>query len=326
VAFDTLELDQLKGKPFRVVHSPGLSVVVIAADMVGAGRGLPREWMARARAELRPEDLCALAPLGDRPGEASPAVFTMNMTDGLHEVSDELERIATLPVDELLDSLVFACGSTLPQRWHGPVRQPRRWLVSYARALGRLWEGIRSPWAAAAALLDRETERIETAAAHEAFAELFSTLHHRASLVDGVWRVPMEQPMQLHVSDAGLSLTPMLAGPGATRTTVHDDGRLSHIAYPLPGIDRLLAGDFLPPAAALDALLGAPRANVLRLLDRPHLAGQLARSLFMRPSGMTHHLKALEAAGLILRERVGREVVVHRTSRGGALLALYETG
>jgi DNA-binding MarR family transcriptional regulator len=43
------------------------------------------------------------------------------------------------------------------------------------------------------------------------------------------------------------------------------------------------------------------------------------------PSGITHHLGALEGAGLIARERLGRRVLVHRTTRGTRLLALYES-
>jgi DNA-binding MarR family transcriptional regulator len=39
---------------------------------------------------------------------------------------------------------------------------------------------------------------------------------------------------------------------------------------------------------------------------------------------VTHHLTALERAGLILREPDGRRVLAHRTARGTTLLALYE--
>jgi DNA-binding MarR family transcriptional regulator len=41
------------------------------------------------------------------------------------------------------------------------------------------------------------------------------------------------------------------------------------------------------------------------------------------PSAATHHVTALEAAGLVTRERSGRHVLVRRTARGDALLELY---
>ena len=53
-------------------------------------------------------------------------------------------------------------------------------------------------------------------------------------------------------------------------------------------------------------------------------AGQIALALDLSPSTVTHQLAALERAGLILREPHGRHVLAHRTTRGTALLGLYE--
>jgi DNA-binding MarR family transcriptional regulator len=52
--------------------------------------------------------------------------------------------------------------------------------------------------------------------------------------------------------------------------------------------------------------------------------GILAKALIAVPSAATHHVGALEAAGLVSRERAGRRVIVHRTARGTRLLALYD--
>jgi DNA-binding transcriptional ArsR family regulator len=75
--------------------------------------------------------------------------------------------------------------------------------------------------------------------------------------------------------------------------------------------------------SALVALLGRPRARILALLDDPRPAGWLAEALTATPGAATYHLNALESAGLVVRERSGRTVMVHRTSRGSALLRLY---
>jgi DNA-binding MarR family transcriptional regulator len=42
------------------------------------------------------------------------------------------------------------------------------------------------------------------------------------------------------------------------------------------------------------------------------------------PSAATHHVNALEAAGLVVRDRHGRNVLVRHSARGRALLDLYE--
>jgi predicted ArsR family transcriptional regulator len=48
-----------------------------------------------------------------------------------------------------------------------------------------------------------------------------------------------------------------------------------------------------------------------------------AETLDLVPGGVRHHLRALEAAGLIRRTRVGRHVEVELTARGRALQMLF---
>jgi DNA-binding transcriptional ArsR family regulator len=74
---------------------------------------------------------------------------------------------------------------------------------------------------------------------------------------------------------------------------------------------------------SLQALLGPQRAAALLLLDAPTTAGRLAKALHTVPAGATHHLRGLEAAGLVTRERRGQYVIVARTARGTALLDLF---
>jgi DNA-binding transcriptional ArsR family regulator len=240
------------------------------------------------------------------------------------EVAEELERIATLPADALLEDIAFACGDSPAPPWDMVARRPRRWLVLYARALGRIWKGINEPWAAARGLVEREIERVETAAARQALPELSANFHHRAEVRDGHWCMAHDETLELRLPEHGLVITPLLSGPGSARANVHDDGTLSAIHYPLPGAMRIASGDVLPPAAGLNALLGTQRAMILRLLDRPRMAGAIAEAMVATPAAASHHLRALEAAGLVIRERDGRRVIVHRSSRGSALLGLYD--
>jgi DNA-binding MarR family transcriptional regulator len=52
--------------------------------------------------------------------------------------------------------------------------------------------------------------------------------------------------------------------------------------------------------------------------------GELAGLIASLPSAVTHHVSTLAAAGLVARMRRGRRVLVDRSARGTALLALYE--
>lgn len=92
----------------------------------------------------------------------------------------------------------------------------------------------------------------------------------------------------------------------------------------LDDIDRRSVPVAVPPAEhSLEALLGTPRATLLRVLERPASAGAIAEALHATPSVASHHIATLERAGLARRERRGRHVLVWRTRRGAALLDLY---
>ncbi|WP_220040129.1 ArsR/SmtB family transcription factor [Nonomuraea aridisoli] len=78
------------------------------------------------------------------------------------------------------------------------------------------------------------------------------------------------------------------------------------------------------PAAApsaLTALLGAPRARLLRLLDEPLPTVELARRVRVTPSAVSQHLRVLYAAGLVTRARDGRQVLYRRSPLGDELAA-----
>jgi DNA-binding transcriptional ArsR family regulator len=193
-------------------------------------------------------------------------------------------------------------------------------------AMRRAWSALAPLWAEAAPLLDREVERVGTALARGAFAPLLDGLHPRGHVKDDDWVV---DGASRRIA-ANLYLAPMVTTPsecflGTAEGATDDGGPIAYLAYPAPGARRLLDQRSLPSTRAtpLVALLGAPRAAILQRLDSPTPPGRLARALLLSPSAITHHLTALERAGLITRERNGRHVLVHRTARGTTLLHLY---
>lgn len=247
-------------------------------------------------------------------------------TIGEHDAvraADIFEWIATLPTETLIEDIVDVRAASPDPRWEAVARHPRRWLVRYARAVSRVWRGTREIWAAAGGLLEREAERVETAVARGALAELMAGIDHRARVGDGTWWLPGAAPLAVRPAERGVVLTPVLGGPGTARAH-HGDGFLLSILYPLPGALSMLGGDAPAPAPALETLLGRQRATIVTSLDRPRSAGRLAEAIIATPGAASHHLRTLEAAGLIIRERDGRRVIVHRTTRGSELLGLYE--
>ncbi|MFF5983916.1 ArsR/SmtB family transcription factor [Streptomyces olindensis] len=72
--------------------------------------------------------------------------------------------------------------------------------------------------------------------------------------------------------------------------------------------------------AALDEVLGATRAAVLRCLDIGHSTTALAARLHISPTAASRHATALRAAGLVTTERRGASVRHSRTSLGTDLV------
>lgn len=322
---EVIDLEDLAIRPLRVASSVLPSVLSLLAETLGQRpRRAPDPWTRAVRSALSPRDVDVLLPVFEAAAVVLPGCIAPIPSSGGAPLRETVERIAAVDPDALLAEAASEYGGALPPAWHQVEARPERWLQAYARAIGSAGLAIEPVWRAARSLLERETERVGTAAVLGASRELLGMLHAHGRLAGD--RLVLErggtEPARWVLPGEGLVLVPMLAGRGAL-VSRHRGDEVTHLAYPVPGIDRLLDA---PRSSrdALEGLLGPPRATILRMLDGRMIAGDLARRLAVVPSAVTHHLAALEGAGLILRERTGRHVMVSRTARGSALLALYE--
>ncbi|MEE1822262.1 hypothetical protein PUR61_08650 [Streptomyces sp. BE20] len=99
------------------------------------------------------------------------------------------------------------------------------------------------------------------------------------------------------------------------RRTVPDEAPT--LAYPSRGVATLWLRPPAPDSAAPVALLGAPKARLLGLLDEHLPTVEIAR----RPPGHPErpHLRVLHATGLLTRARDGRQVLYRRSVLGDGL-------
>lgn len=326
VAPDLIDLRDVDHRPIRVASSPMPSLLAMAGEALGTmTRGAPRAWRLAARAALDTRDRAVLETVFATPNVLVPDCISPwyeTQSNGFH--GDGPEAIASTPGDVLLEQIVAEQGPDLPRSWRPVEQAPERWLQAYARAMARLSNALKPVWKAAAPLAEHEFDRIGSSAARGTVRELLVGLHPLARL-RGDWLVlerPGSRPAYWRIPESGLTLVPMLGGSDALATR-HCGDAVTHIGYPMPGRQRLLDAA-LPPSSDLEALLGRPRATILQRLDHPSSVGRLATALHAVPSAATHHVTALEAAGLVARERQGQRVVVRRTARGTAVLALYD--
>ncbi len=292
--------------------------------------------MIRAiRSHLRARDLEVLGTLARR-GSAPPSLVGQRVATpngfarilcgdpgpGVNSLADQLEAVAEIDPDEFLASVAGCVGDSPSESWAALYSDPSRWLQAYAGALLRAWQAVGPIWERARGLIEMEGERVEAALERGAGAALVVGLHGRAAASETHWLIPTDQDPQTYRLAPHLVIAPMLTDPTTTAIFSDGTGALPTLFYACAGGSRAYNGE-APAPASLEALVGTPRARILAALERPLRAGELAAILQTAPGGATHHLRLLEAAGLVIRVRDGRWVVVERTRRGTALLALY---
>lgn len=303
-------LDRLLAVAFGEFPS---AVSLIVEGLGGFRFGSPREWQRSVVSALEGRDFAAVEPLvRSRPAEVPNCLCLLpNPTrSGRASLEEDLERLADIPSEQLV--------AQLPDNghWDAVAREPRRWLEHHIRAMRRAAEGLREPRKRAATALDWETERVAVASVRGSESELFATRLPRRLLT-----LESQPPPDIGTGNR-LRIVPVLSGPRMTHAWSRE-GHLTHIVYPLPGAWRMLEEKPRSPAG-LEALLGKPRALILRKLERPMSARAVAELLIAVPSAATHHLRFLERAGLVERRREGRHTLVRRTTRGSEILELYD--
>ncbi|MGZ4753128.1 MAG: ArsR/SmtB family transcription factor, partial [Oryzihumus sp.] len=92
------------------------------------------------------------------------------------------------------------------------------------------------------------------------------------------------------------------------------------VSYPARGRGTVWEAAPDPGSPALVALVGAARAQLLDLLDRPATTTELAQRLAVTPSAVSQHLRVLRAAGLLNRARSGRTVLYLRSPLADSLV------
>lgn len=235
---------------------------------------------------------------------------------------EQLEAVVEVDPEVLVAGIEAAASAGHPVApWRPVTADPARWLRAYATALRRAWTALEPLWVHAAGTLDREVERVSVALARGAGAELIAERFPHCSIAGDALVLPSHSgaPGAVRAGDA-LVLHPLVA-PDSAAGWMDDYGNVClAIRYAVP-VNR--GGFDVPPPASLEALVGPQRARILVHLERPASAGELAELLRGAPSMASHHLRALERAGLVSRVREGRSVTVRRTARGSDLVDLY---
>ncbi|MEV5592929.1 MarR family transcriptional regulator [Streptomyces sp. NPDC052496] len=294
--------------------------------MIGDALGIPQGVPANRRALLRKsctEHLWnVMGPITSAGYLHIPGILSADGEAGPYAMRDEIERIADTTPEDLLADLERTFGGEAPPAWRKVVDNPGDFLISYAGLVRTAWEAVAPVWHRAKPLLEREIERVGAASVTGTMAALLANLSPRTAFLDGRLRLPDRAPLAQDVAVRKLTLLPLVSGTRACVLRVGVDGHAS-VGYPVAGLAPLLGGGEDRRERVSDALamtLGELRAVILRKGNQPVSMGKLADLLHCTAGTVTYHCRQLEQAGLLYRERQGREVRILRTLRGDALV------
>ncbi|MGI5132104.1 ArsR/SmtB family transcription factor [Pseudonocardia sp. CA-107938] len=319
--YTKLDLGEISGGETTIVPHLGASLLSIVADALGGRpQGVNPSWRRSVRSAVPAGSSRLMHPLVG-PGIAlMPDCLTLTSSMTAESVTDQLEEMRETAPTRLVEEVETDFDGAPPEPWWPVLRDPDGFVSSYADVLGSAWRVLAPVMRRAEPLFEREERRIRLAGREIAAALAVAAPRLRGN---GTWlHVPDPFPLVCARGDRPLVLVPLVSGSSASIYSV-DRSDVVWVGYPLPGLAGFAAGTpiALDPPDPLQTVLGATRAAVLRAAAGQPL-GVLARACGCSLATLTHHCDHLERAGLVVRERVGQRVLLHRTARGDGLIEL----
>jgi DNA-binding transcriptional ArsR family regulator len=302
-----------------------------------------RTWYARAHermpVRLR-EVLEALAP-DDHP--YSPDFLAPAPERSTETIDDLTRRVAETPVEVVEhhldvalrgrrvrpDVLDLHASEAAYEQWRRPVPAPLEGLIEQgptavaetaAEALLAFYDAaVAEDWPSVRAVLDDDVRRRGDVIAARGVLAMLADLGSGMS-----WNgegITLDRPYDgvIDWADDGLLLMPVTAHVGPVQFAAERPVR-PMVIYRADGIARLWErpADADPDRAMAD-LLGGTRAALLTRLTSPMSTGELSRDLHWSEPTVSYHLMILLRAGLVDRNRRGRQVFYRQTALGASL-------
>lgn len=254
-----------------------------------------------------------------------PDFLTPRPQTPLTEFATELAALAATPPGRVVSGMHEAYeDDPLPPVLAG---DPAAVLARAVEALDEYWQACLEPW------WPRMRSVLEADIIHR--SRQLALGGARALFGDIDWRVRWDDAGVLYVDrlagvhylidvgGRGLPLVPSLFCRGAVTYISADEPPV--ITYPARGRATVWEAAPVTSDGALVSLLGAARARLLTMLDRPASTTELARRLGTSPSAVSQHLRVLRGAGLLSRARSGRAVLYLRSPLGDQLVGPKST-
>ncbi|GAB3500218.1 ArsR/SmtB family transcription factor [Amycolatopsis cihanbeyliensis] len=297
--------------------------VVASVRVLGApgAHALHLPWIKRVRARLARDgpDLTPLTELVGHTGHL-PGFLAATPESPLPELAQELavlRRVEPATVRAGLDELP-ATGTAEVRRMY---RDPAGGLDRLADRIAAYWEVAIGPdWPRIRALCEGDVLYRSRLLADGGAERLFHDLAPAVRWSEGRLSVRHRHLADTRALDGrGLVLVPSVFSWPRVFSKV-DPRWQPVLRYPPRGIATLWERGGTETAGALAAVLGRGRATLLTELAAPSSTTELARRTGLSAGGVSQHLGALRAAGLVSAQRTGRVVLYARTLAADGLL------
>ncbi len=321
----TIELGDTDQLSLTVSMSEYLSVMALLWEAVsGKTRGVPTAVRAAIAAEVPRSGHAAMMPMSDPARSMVPGCLLPIDPAIDSDVAGSVDRLHAMPVDSIEAAIVEEFGETPPPVWQGPARSPRPWLDAFAGSVARTAEVTGSLLRGAAPLLEREIARVGSLLVRGGPMAVLDNLTPRITAADGAITFDDVEPETIALAGRQIVLLPIVAGHQLLISTLDQPDRI-WISYPVPDAGQLWSRRPTGPTSDnLAALLGTPRAALLRALRTPAPMSELADLAHCSASTATFHVGRLERAGLVQRSRHGQQVHVSMTERGRQLFDVMQ--
>ncbi|MFH8370982.1 helix-turn-helix domain-containing protein [Streptomyces sp. NPDC018031] len=230
----------------------------------------------------------------------------------------ELAAIRATPASRVRQDLDTLGGAT-PRR-RALRADPPAGLGRVTDEIEAYWELALAPyWAKIRAVLDAEVFHRARQVAEHGTGHLFNDLHPSVRWDRHTLRVVRRcSTVSRETSGPGLLLVPSVFAKGVLTWSRAPEP--PQLAYPARATGTLWEPRPVPHAEAIAAVLGRSRAMLLTELAAPASTTDLAGRTGISAAGVSQHLTALRAAGLVSAHRAGRSVLYARTAVAESLL------
>jgi DNA-binding transcriptional ArsR family regulator len=318
LAFTTQDLTRI-----RFAFSPLWEVVAsVRVFKTPADNPLHLPWVTQTRTRLTETRLdwgmlSALVPVPTRAiaGFVSPPPSTP-----MPDLDLELTSLQATPPD-LVRAVLDNLPGGRPPGLEPLYADPTSGLARLAETIRQYWDLTLAPyWPRILTLLEGDVLYRARQLTQGGTSQLFADLDTRISWDSDTLQVVNDYiSRSVQLGGRGLLLVPsVFVWPRVFAKL--DDPWQPVLRYPPRGVARLWDRDGADVSQALAAVLGRSRALLLTELDTPASTTDLARRTGLSPGGVSQHLTALRAAGLVSAHRIGRYVLYARTGIAELLL------